>query len=312
MKHVKVAPPGYNAKKIAVTTNATAAAGAGVGVVNNTSTTATAMVNNNTFAATATSAANNGALNTPTTTTDNNNNSSSNNKGQVASTPTGNMDQTMVQATTDHVMGRVSMLEHAHAGGGGNQVTNNDALPTKMTSAAALTAATGAPKENVVNDTLFSSSTTIKYGKETPRRVKVSSSSRPGSSGSKVKRMSKRHLNKKSTNATAASGVTAASHANSANRTTTSNSANRTTTTSSSTSKNSVGRPRNNNSSSSSSKKSKGKSMTPTIFSPVKMNTLEMEEDQEDGGSVGKVGGLKWSKKEVSSLFCLMIVVVCG
>ena len=66
--------------------------------------------------------------------------------------------------------------------------------------------------------------------------------------------------------------------------------------------------------------------MTPTIFSPVKMNTTLMEEIEEDGsssvvgggGSVGKVG-LKWSKKEVSPLLlydccllCWMIVIVCG
>jgi len=294
VKHVKVAPPGYNmgnaAKKVkggdlvvGGSSSSNMNGGEAVGkstamAVNNYTASNTTVINTANTAATVN---NSGTLKTPT-------------KPQTNSTPTDNEQQQMVKAPNKNGSGRESVVDRVERERGavsdglsvsdGGLSAYNDIMERKLKETTDMThpTTTTTRKENVENDTLpTTTSTNNNYGPNNPSSSIINMSSTFPTS-SKKKRMSKRHTKPKSYLDPPPPQPPMSSGRKQPHRGTKSSEGGVSYTSTSS---------------------------TATIFSPVKMGALEVEVEEEPETGVGR--GNKWGKKEVSIGMMIVGVIVC-
>mmetsp|Transcript_34177 Transcript_34177/g.69833 ORF Transcript_34177/g.69833 Transcript_34177/m.69833 type:complete len:1033 (-) Transcript_34177:98-3196(-) len=289
VKHVKVAPPGYNmgnaAKKVkggdlvaggssSNTINGGEAVGKSTAMAVNTYTASsnTTVIN----AANNSSVNSSGTLKTPT-------------KPPSNSTPTNNEQQQMVKAPNKNGAGRESVVDRVERERGAVSATANDGLSNdgglmsandgglsayhdimerKLKETTDMThPTTTTRKENVENDTLPSTSTTNNYGSNNPSSSIINMSTTFPTS---KKRMSKRHTKPKSYLEPPQPPMSSGRK-----------------------------QPHRGTKSSEGGVSYTSTSST-TIFSPVKMGALEVEVEEEPETGVGR--GNKWGKKEDETL----------
>eukprot|EP00984_Skeletonema_dohrnii_P007529 scaffold2736_cov82-Skeletonema_dohrnii-CCMP3373.AAC.8 len=289
VKHVKVAPPGYNmgnaAKKVkggdlvAGGSSSNSMNGGEAGGKSTAMAVSNYTASNNTTVNNATnSSANSGTLKTPT-------------KPQTNSAPTNNEQQRMVKAPNKNGSGRESVVDRverergaANDGGGlsagsglmsndGGLSAYNDIMERKLKETTDMTHPTTTRKENVENDTLPSTSTNNNYGSNNNPSSSIINMSTTFPTSSKKKRMSKRHTKPKSYLEPPPPQPPMSSGRKQPHRGTKSSEGGVSYTSTSS---------------------------TATIFSPVKMGALEVEVEEEPETGVGR--GNKWGKKEDETL----------